>query len=80
MIVKEIALVLLGYLSGSMLFCKWFPKKIRGIDVAALSDDHNPGTANTFKQAGIGIGIAVLAGLLVWFLLFHKRRKKQDEQ
>ena len=30
--------------------------------------------------AGIGIGIAVLAGLLVWFLLFHKRRKKQDEQ
>lgn len=31
-------------------------------------------------KAGIGIGIAVLAGLLVWFLLFHKRRKKQDEQ
>ena len=60
MIVKEIALVLLGYLSGSMLFCKWFPKKIRGIDVAALSDDHNPGTANTFKQAGIGIGILCL--------------------
>lgn len=31
-------------------------------------------------KAGIGIAIVVLAGGLIGFLLFHKKRKKQDEQ
>lgn len=58
--IREIALALAGYLLGSILFCKIIPKLVRGIDVAALSDDNNPGTANTFKHAGVMIGIVCL--------------------
>lgn len=60
MIWKEIAFAVIGYLSGSILFCKILPKIFCGVDVEALGEDHNPGTSNTFKHAGIGIGILCL--------------------
>ena len=29
-------------------------------------------------RVGIGIAVAALAGALIWFLLFHRKRKKED--
>lgn len=55
-LLREIAFTAAGYLLGSILFCKIIPMWLCKIDIAEISDDHNPGTANTFKNAGIGIG------------------------
>lgn len=62
MVVHEIAMAVLGILCGSLLFGSFLPKKLKGIDVAAVSDDHNPGTANAMKHAGIPVGILCLIG------------------
>lgn len=45
---------------GSILFAYYLPLWMKHIDVCALSDDGNPGTANAFKYAGIGVGIIVI--------------------
>ncbi len=60
MIVKYLTYMILGYLSGSVLYAYFIPKFLRNIDITELSDDHNPGTANAFMYAGIGDGILVL--------------------
>ena len=52
--------ILLGYLSGSILFARLIPKYCCGIDICALSRDKNPGVFNAFEHAGPGIGILVL--------------------
>lgn len=49
-----------GYLSGSILFAYFLPLWFKKVDVRALSDDGNPGTANAFKYAGIPVGILVI--------------------
>lgn len=72
---KYLFFIAAGYLSGSVLYGYWLPKWIKGIDVCTLSDDGNPGTANAFKYAGMGIGILTIVcelfkGILpVWFAL-----------
>ena len=58
--IKDILLILYGYVSGSLLFSKWLPLLIKGIDVTEVSDDHNPGTANAMKYAGVWVGILCL--------------------
>ena len=45
-----------GFVSGSVLYSMVLPRWIKGVDVVALSDDHNPGTANAFIKAGIPCG------------------------
>ena len=35
-----------GFLLGGVLFSYHLPKLLRGVDIVALSPDHNPGTAN----------------------------------
>ncbi len=60
--IKDILVVLYGYVSGSLLFSKWLPLLIKGVDVTELSDDHNPGTANAMKYAGVWVGILCLLG------------------
>ena len=57
---KYIAFILIGYLSGSVLYAEIIPKYLFGIDPAALSDDHNPGAFNAFKYAGKKAGILVI--------------------
>lgn len=52
--------ILIGYLSGSVLFAYWIPKLFFGVDTVALSDDGNPGTANVFRHAGVAAGILTL--------------------
>lgn len=52
--------IVLGYLMGGMLFADWLPKWLHGADVAANSDDGNPGTFNAFAQCGVLTGMLVL--------------------
>lgn len=52
--------IVLGYLSGSVLFAGWLPKWLCGVDICAVSDDGNPGTFNVFQQCGAAMGILVL--------------------
>lgn len=52
--------IMLGYLSGSVLYAYWLPRKIYHIDICALSEDGNPGTFNVFQQCGQLMGILVL--------------------
>lgn len=61
--------MLIGYLSGSVLFAYSIPKLIRHIDVREVSEDGNPGTYNAFKYGGFWCGVCVLsAELLKGFL------------
>lgn len=62
MIWYEIGMIVIGILCGSLLFGSFLPKIFKGIDVTAVSEDHNPGTANAMKYAGVPIGIMCLIG------------------
>ncbi len=53
--------VLVGYLSGGLLFAYFIPKKFKHVDITELSDDKNPGTYNAFKYGGFWCGIFALA-------------------
>lgn len=60
---------LLGFLSGSILYSALLPRWLRGIDIVADSDDHNPGAANAFLLAGPRVGVlCVLCDLSKGFL------------
>ncbi len=62
MFVHQIMMILMGICCGSMLFGSFLPKALKKVDVVALSNDHNPGTANAMKYAGVPIGVLCLAG------------------
>ena len=47
------------------MFGRVLPKWIKGIDVTEFSNDHNPGTANAMKYAGVPVGILCLLGDLL---------------
>lgn len=57
---KYIVFIVIGYLSGSILYARLIPEHLCGIDIRELSEDHNPGTFNAFKYAGKRIGILVI--------------------
>lgn len=57
---RELLAIVYGYISGSLLFSKWLPEIIKGIDVTKDSVDHNPGVANAMKYAGVKVGILCL--------------------
>lgn len=50
---------LFGYLCGSLPFAVWITRLVRGVDVRAGGSGH-AGATNTFRQAGLGAGLAVL--------------------
>ena len=54
---KQLLFIGLGFLSGSVLYSRYLPKILKGVDIVALSEDHNPGTANVMRYAGVQIGI-----------------------
>lgn len=63
--------VIMGFLSGSILFGRLIPMIFRGVDVQTESEDGNPGTFNAFACGGAFCGILVLlAALIFWYLLF----------
>lgn len=49
-----------GFLSGSILFCKWIPKILKKVDICAVSRDGNPGAANVFLHCGVPMGMFCL--------------------
>lgn len=50
-----------GYLAGSILFGRILPGYFKNMDIEKISEDHNPGTANVMKYAGIPLGLLCLA-------------------
>lgn len=61
--------ILIGYLSGSVLYAYLIPGYLYHMDIRALSDDGNPGTANAFKHAGFSAGcLVIVCELLKAFL------------
>lgn len=69
----------IGYLSGSILYGYLIPKYINHVDVRAVSDDGNPGTANAFKYAGFWAGSTViLCELLKAFFPVYLAAKRVD--
>lgn len=60
---------LFGFLLGSVLFSYHLPRLLKGVDIRALSEDHNPGAANAVKYAGIPVGmLCVFCDLFKGFL------------
>lgn len=49
-----------GFVLGGVLFSYHLPKLLKGIDVRAVSADHNPGTVNAFHYAGVPVGVLCL--------------------
>ena len=69
MLLSQLGFVLIGFLSGSVLFSYHIPMWLKHIDIVRESRDHNPGTSNAFKYAGVNIGIlCLLADLAKSFL------------
>lgn len=49
-----------GYLMGSVLFGYILPKYFINMNIEEVSEDHNPGTANVMKYAGVPLGLLCL--------------------
>ena len=56
---KFLEYILIGYLSGSILYAYLLPRYLKHVDVTEKSGDGNPGAANAFLYAGIPMGILV---------------------
>lgn len=52
--------VILGWISGSILFGRLVPMFLKGVDVEEASGDGNPGTFNAFACGGALCGVLVL--------------------
>lgn len=57
---KYLIYMILGYLSGSVMYAYLIPKLLKHMDIRELSEDGNPGAANAFLHAGIPIGMLVI--------------------
>lgn len=53
--------IALGFLSGSIFYCRLVPMLLMHKDVCALSPDKNPGAANVFVHCGVPMGLFCLA-------------------
>lgn len=62
MMEHQIFMIVVGILCGSFLFGSFLPRLMKKIDVTELARDHNPGTANAMKYAGVPVGILCLLG------------------
>ncbi len=65
------ALIFGGYLFGSVMFARDVPRLFGYGDIAAKSDDGNPGAANVFKQCGVSINKAVSSSICMFCFLFR---------
>lgn len=52
--------VLIGYVSGSLLWAKFFGRLFMKEDITAVSDDGNPGAFNAFQCGGFWCGCCTL--------------------
>lgn len=58
--ITAILFIIFGFLSGSILYSYHLPKLLKHIDIVEGSKDHNPGTSNAVKQAGVPVGMMCL--------------------
>ena len=66
---REIMFILLGYLSGSILFARLWLRLFHREDALQRSRDGNPGTANAFQYGGFLCGVlTLLCDLMKGFL------------
>ncbi len=71
--INYIFFIIIGYLSGSIMYAHLLPHMTKHIDIRKFSEDGNPGAANVFMHAGIPMGVLVLicellkGALPVWF-------------
>ena len=56
----SVLIMLVGFFSGSIMYCSIIPKLIAKKDIYEISDDHNLGSANVFKHCGIPLGFTCL--------------------
>lgn len=56
---------ILGYLSGSLLFARYFALLFKKKEVLTDSSDNNPGAFNAFRYGGFACGILTLCGDLL---------------
>ena len=59
-LLEVLCFMAVGYLAGSVLFGRLLPRHFKDMDIEAVSEDHNPGTANVMKYAGIPLGLLCL--------------------
>lgn len=76
--------VILGYLSGSVLYARVFTGIFRKEGAIDHSRDQNPGTANAFMHGGFWCGMLTLAGdllkgFLPVFLFVHAAMPKRPD-
>lgn len=57
---RYLIFIIMGYLSGSILYAYLIPKIFLKIDIRENSTDENPGAANAFINGGVFCGILVL--------------------
>ena len=57
---RLISYILLGYLSGSLLWAKFFGSLLAKEDITAASPDGNPGATNAFRYGGFWCGCLTL--------------------
>lgn len=80
---RAIGFICFGYLSGSLLFARYFGQLCCKRDIAAESDDKNPGVFNAFQYGGFLCGALTLCGdLLKGFLpvFLYGREMTADSQ
>lgn len=58
----EIKFIIIGYLSGSVLFARICAKVLNKPEILQESKDGNPGTANAFQYGGFLCGVITLIG------------------
>lgn len=69
--------ILGGFSLGAIMFCQVIPKTFLGIDICAVSSDHNPGATNVFLNCGPRWGVLclmldLLKGFVpVWYASHH---------
>ena len=60
---RTVVFTVLGYLSGSLLFARYWGKWCRGRNVVEESPDQNPGTFNAFQYGGLSVEPSLCAGI-----------------
>ncbi len=76
MLYRDCLYIMIGYLSGSILFARVFGRLLGYSDFAVKSADQNPGTANAFHYGGFWFGTLTLCGdLLKGFLPVYLYQK-----
>ena len=61
---RTLCYVIIGYLSGSILYARVFEKLFHKENMIEGSKDRNPGTANAFMRGGFWCGVLTYA--VIW--------------